>query len=141
MKDIDKKLYYTLSFTWGLPLTIIGCVVAIILLVTGHKPKRFSWGLYFEMGPGFGNFDLGPIFLCSKDAHENTKAHEFGHSIQNCYYGPLMIFIVALPSVIRYWIRKGKKSRGENLPAYDSAWFEGQATELGKKYMDASNGE
>lgn len=136
MIGINKKIFYILSFTWGLPLTIVGGLVALVLLITGHKPKCFGWCLYFEVGEGWGGFEMGPIFLCSKTCSEHTKIHEFGHGIQNCYFGPLMIFVVCIPSAIRYWIREWKKSKGIELPPYDSIWFEGQATELGKKYTD-----
>jgi hypothetical protein len=48
-----------------------------------------------------------------------------------------MIFI-SLASAIRYWYReylvrvKGKKY--SELPDYDSAWYEGMATELGNQH-------
>lgn len=137
---INKIVYYVLAITWGLPLTLIGGLVALVLLATGHRPKRFGWCLYFEVGTGWGGLELGLIFLCQKNAPYDTKAHEFGHSIQNCFFGPLMIFIVSIPSAIRYWVRIWKTKRGEkNLPPYDSIWFEGQATQLGKKYMEKIN--
>jgi len=140
MKDINKTLYFLLSFTWGLPMTLIGCIAAVAMIITGHKPKRFGWAIYFEIGKGWGGVNLGPVFICNRDSSDNLKAHEFGHSIQNCYFGPLMIFIVAIPSATRYWIREWKKSRGvKNLPPYDSIWFEGQATELGERFIARIN--
>ena len=141
MKGINKILYCLLSLTWGLPLTIVGGLAAIALIVTGHRPKRFGYGLYFETGKKrWGGVNLGPVFICHKKPSDSLKAHEFGHSIQNCYFGPLMIFIVAIPSATRYWIREWKKSRGEkNLPPYDSIWFEGQATELGERFIARIN--
>jgi hypothetical protein len=136
---LNKKLYLLLSFTWGLPLTLIGCAVALILMVFGLKPKRYGWCLYFEIGSGWGGLELGPIFLCSKSAGETTKNHEFGHAIQNCYWGPLMIFVISIPSAVRYWFRRILMLCGKtNLPPYDSIWFEGQATRWGTEYMEKS---
>ena len=58
--------------------------------------------------------------------------HESGHGIQNLLFGPLMPFVVSIPSAIRYWYReylmKVKKIKCWNLPDYDSIWFEGTAT-------------
>lgn len=132
MNKINKTLYYLLSFTWGLPMTLIGLIVAVFLLLIGLNPKRLGWCYYFEFGHYWGGLNLGIIFLCSKDSNSKDKKHEFGHSIQNCYFGFLMPFIISVPSAIRYWYRRWKKRCGvENLPHYDSIWFEGQATRLG----------
>ena len=48
-----------------------------------------------------------------------------------------MPFIVCIPSAIRYWYRNIKVSFGKDLQPYDSIWFEGQATTLGLKYIEA----
>ena len=64
----NKCLFYLLSFTWGLPLTLVGCVVAIVLLITGHKPKKWGYCYYFEIGKNWGGLELGPFFLVNKDA-------------------------------------------------------------------------
>ena len=42
-------------------------------------------------------------------------------------FGPLMPFIVAIPSCIRYWFRRFTKP----TTMYDGIWFERQATNLG----------
>lgn len=132
---LSKKLYYLLSFTWGLPLTLVGGLVALALLIMGHRPRRFGWCLYFEVGENWGGLEFGPIFLCNRNPSWHIKKHEFGHSIQNCFWGPLMIFVICIPSAIRYWFRKLKKSRGSEATPYDSIWFEGQATKLGTDYI------
>ena len=83
---------------------------------------------------------MGPITLISEsDCHITaTLNHEFGHSIQNCYLGLFMPFLVAIPSAIRYWYRElivrwGIKKYWE-LPDYDSIWFERTATSFGNMY-------
>lgn len=135
-KMLSKGLYYLLSFTWGLPLTLVGGLVALFLLIKGRRPSRFGWCLYFEVAnDNWGGFNMGPIFLCERNPDWWTKKHEFGHSIQNCFWGPLMIFVITIPSAIRYWFRIIQEKFGKtNLPPYDSIWFEGQATKLGEEY-------
>ena len=65
-----------------------------------------------------------------------TRPHEFGHSLQNCLWGPLFPFVIAIPSATRYWYRDISAKKG-NKPTtdYDAVWFEGQATEWGNKYI------
>lgn len=133
---MNKLLYYILSLSWGLPMTLVGIIVSLTLILLGYKPKKFGWCWYFEVGSGWGGLELGLVFLCSKDANERTKAHEFGHSIQNCYWGILMPFVISIPSAIRYWWREYQMACGKiKLQPYDAIWFEGQATQIGLEYI------
>lgn len=135
---LNKTLYFILSFTWGLPLTLIGCVVALVLRVAGIKPKRFLYGFYFPITNGSG-FNMGPIAIVAKNPSNYLLKHEFGHSIQNCFFGPFVFLLVVIPSVTRFWYReylvRVKKYAYKDLPLYDSIWFEGDATKLGEKYL------
>ena len=137
---LSKKIYWALSLTWGLILTLLGLTTAVVLLCCGKKSYRNMYGYYFVVGKNWGGFNMGPISVVSENPSYHTLNHEFGHSIQNCYFGPLMPFIVAIPSAIRYWyreflIRTGRKKWSELRP-YDEAWFEGTATQLGDRYFD-----
>lgn len=133
----NKVLYYILSFTWGLPMTLIGLFVAVALICVGYKPKRWGGCFYFNVGKIWGGVSLGIVFITDESDSEHTKNHEFGHSIQNCRYGLLMPFIVCIPSFIRYWYREFKTRKGIKLETkYDDVWFEGEATALGYKYID-----
>ena len=135
---MKKFLFYLLSFTWGLPMTIVGCVVAAALRITGHKPKR--WGLcwYFEVGEKWGGLELGVFFLVQKRSSRHTRCHELGHALQNCVFGPLMPMIVSIPSAVRYHYRLFliRVVGVTKLPSYDAIWFEGQATRWGEKAME-----
>ena len=134
--SFNKNLYFLLSFTWGLPMTLIGCIVAFILTITGHKPTRFLYGWCFHVTNNSG-VSFGPFSIVAKNPTQYLLKHEFGHSIQNCFLGPFMVFLVAIPSFIRFWYReylvKAKGGKYSDLPAYDSIWFEGSATNLGEK--------
>lgn len=133
---MDKKTFYVLSFTWGLPLTLIGLIVALALICTGHKPKKWGACYYFEVGNGRSGFELGMFFLTNKNPSDYIRNHEHGHAIQNCYYGALMPFVVVIPSFIRYWYREIKTAVGlKNKTEYDDIWFEKEANELGNKYV------
>lgn len=139
----NKFVFYFFSFTWGLPLTLIGCLVAIGLLIAGRKPQKWGHCYYFEVGENWGGLEFGVFFLVNKNASSSLKSHELGHGVQNCMFGPLMLFIVCIPSAIRYWyrehlVRSGKKKYSE-LPDYDSVWFESQASALGTEFINWYN--
>ena len=108
-------------------MSIIGVLVTLVLLACGRRPKRNQYGWYFVVGRGWGGAEFGPMCLVSENPSQHTLDHEFGHAIQNCYFGPFMIFI-SLASAGRYWYRRFLKARGAALPPYDAIWFEGQAT-------------
>ena len=138
---MNKFLFYLLSFTWGLPMTLIGCMVSLVLLIAGYKPKKYGYTWYFEVGNNWGGLELGVMFLTNKTPSTHTKNHEVGHTLQNCYLGPLTPFVVSIPSAIRYWyreylVRSGKKKWSE-LPDYDSIWFEGDASKRGTEFIES----
>lgn len=141
----NKKLYYFLNLTWGLPMTLLGAIVAVVLIIAGKKPKRHGGCLYFNVGKSWGGLELGLFFLTDEHDSHNVKTHEFGHSIQNARFGFLMPFIVCIPSAVRYWYRELRYYRRGKTPktTYDDIWFEGQATRLGKEnlmYWNTGNG-
>ena len=129
---MNKKQFYLLSFTWGIILTLIGAIVAIVFICCGKKPERWGGCLVFR-GKVNGGFNLGPIMVVDEDATDYTKNHEFGHAIQNCRYGPATLFIVHIPSFVHYWYRELRYARRGLTPptSYYDIWFEKEASELG----------
>ena len=123
-------------------MTFLGLIIFIILRVLGFKPRKNQYGWAFEIGEGWGGVEFGPIHIVNQNPSQHILDHEFGHSIQNCYMGPFMIFI-SLASAIRYWYREYlvqiKKYKYSDLPDYDAIWFEGSATQLGEKYRKQFN--
>ncbi len=133
-----KPLFYLLQFTWGLAINFIGFIVFCILLITKHKANKFGPNVYMTVGKSWGGLSLGIFFFVGKEDNiVHTKCHESGHSLQNIMFGPLFIFLVCIPSAIRYWYRELKYYRKDLEPKtkYDDIWFEGQATNLGYKYF------
>lgn len=103
-KFLSYFVYWLIQCTWGLPMTLIGAIIALGLLISGHKPKHLGPTVYFEVGENWGGVELGGFFLCDKHSPLETKYHECGHSLQNMIWGPLMPFVVCLPSAARYWL-------------------------------------
>lgn len=133
---ISKRRFYILSFTWGLIISLSGCIIAFLFLITGHKPKRFGYCIRFESSRLKGGCSAG-IFIFSKiEPSMHLLCHEHGHGVQNCLYGPFMPFLVSIPSSTRYHYRNLKKKvlRRTNQTPYESIWFEAQATEFGEQF-------
>lgn len=136
---MSKFKFYLLSFTWGLPVTLVGLVVALVLRIAGHKPTKYGYCLHFEVGNSWGGVNMGIVFLTSKNPSTRTKNHEVGHALQNCYWGFLMPFVIAIPSAARYWYRELKYLRKGLTPptAYDDFWAEADATRRGTEFMES----
>ena len=118
-------------------MNLAGMAAAAVMLLTGHRPKRFGPCVYFEHGDGWGGMSWGMFFIVCRGADERLLAHELGHGMQNCRFGPFMPFLVGIPSSLRYWYRRILKrvSGREPKRPYDAAWFEGQATRVGLEYV------
>ena len=125
-------IFYLLSFTWGLPMTLAGCFASLFMLLAGKKPERVGYCFCFRVGRGWGGLSLGIFIFASEDLNKRILWHEHGHGLQNCVFGPFTVFFVSLPSAVRYWYRRLKKNKS-NLKPYDGIWFEGQATRIGQR--------
>ena len=133
----SKKEFISLSFTWGLPLTLIGAGVALALSLKGYKPTPLGHGMCFEVGENWGGLNLGYFSFVCKNSQPRTRSHEYGHALQNCVYGFSTPFIVTIPSAIRYWYRVYRYKIGDPVKTpYDTIWFEHQATEWGNQAIN-----
>ena len=140
---MSRKIgFWLLSCTWGVAITLIGSIAAVGLLVTGHKPHTYKGSVYFKVGKAWGGVNFGPFFFVDNKTTLTTVQHEWGHGIQNIIMGPFHL-IFACCSFVRYHYRnfitstycpKRWRKTYRELSDYDSFWFEGWATNLGKKY-------
>lgn len=118
-----------LSVTWGLPGILIGLIEMLVVLMLPKKKSfgKFNGFPYIMFGNNWGGLSGMMWFFVAdnmgEEWTEHTKQHECGHCYQNAIFGPLMPFLVLIPSAIRYWMKTGKP--------YDSVWYEGSSTDLG----------
>ena len=135
---MKKFLYWFLQLTWGALLSIPGLLIAAFCILFLHgKPHKNGYSFIVEVGGNWGGINLGAVSLCGGyttkcpdiEWFEHTRRHEFGHSLQNIIFGPLQLFIDAIPSAIRYWYYVYKNPEKD----YDSIWFERTATNWGTK--------
>lgn len=133
----NKTVFYILSFTWGIIISLLGIIVFLVLFIIKGKPKSYNHCYYYEIGNNWGGLEFGWFYLVNNNSSVHIKNHELGHGIQNCYYGPLFVFLW-FASIIRYQYRNiiKKIKPNKELPLYDSAWWEGQATSFGTKQIE-----
>ena len=86
MTNMSKFKFYFLSFTWGLPVTLLGCLASLGALICGKKPKKWGYCWYFEFGKNWGGTELGIFFFKDTSNSRHIKNHEHGHALQNCYW-------------------------------------------------------
>ena len=137
--------YWFVQLTWGIFMNIIGAIVTLFCLIfLKGKPHKNGFGVITEVFGNWGGLELGAFSLCgnyskdSPDFFKEVRSHEFGHSIQNMFFGPFFPFIVSIPSACRYWYQRIAISKGKVFDDdwYDSVWIEGYATRTGTKVIN-----
>lgn len=121
-------------------MTIPGLLVTgfCILFLKG-KPHKNGYSYIVEIGGNWGGLELGAVALCGNYSEtdpywfDHTRKHEFGHSVQQLIFGPLQVFIVGIPSAIRYWYQRLTPGPHQD---YDAIWFEKTATNWGTKWIE-----
>lgn len=128
-----KWIFYILMLTWALPYTIVSLLVSLVLLIFGFKPIKTPIAWHFRIKKYWGGIELGLVYIRDTTSYDNIDKHEMGHSFQIAILGIFFLFIIGLPSIIRYWYRYFKYEKKE-LPCptkYDAIWFEHSATIIG----------
>lgn len=126
-----KWLYYILSYTRGILMNLVGLLASLVLILIRQKTSLYAGIWCFKVGRGWGGISLGSMFITDTYSFDSLKGHEFGHTVQNAIFGPLFIFLIAIPSCIRYWHYNRCVKKGKDHSPYDAIWFEGSATEIG----------
>lgn len=137
-----RALFYLIQFTWGLPVNLVGLLV-FLCCRTWCPSKRFRNSIVTYFPGNRGGLSLGIfIFLSVPCASEHSRlcAHEYGHTVQCLFLGPLYWIVVAVPSVI--WCHLFNGYRNKHHISYDDLYCEHWATAWGKKWsgMESQSG-
>lgn len=130
-----RVLYYILQWTWGIMMNIFGAIGCGIAYICKWPISKFRNSICITVPKNIGGLTLG-MFIFVGAPNKYLCEHEYGHTIQNLWWGPLFLFVIGAPSFIRcqwrnwYLTYRYSKTR-KRLKDYDSIWFEGQATKLG----------
>ena len=129
-----RVLFYFIQFTWGLTVNLVGLLV-FLCCRTWFSSIRFRNSIVTCLPGTRGGLSLGIfIFLSIPNAAENIGlcSHEYGHTVQCLFLGPLYWIVVAVPSVVWCNLFGGYRKR-RHLP-YDFLYCERWATAWGKKW-------
>lgn len=130
----SKILFFFFQFTWGLPVNLVGLIVFL------YCRRRWSSELFCNsivtyLPGNRGGLSLGVfLFLSTRHSGEDRAlcAHEYGHTVQCLFLGPLYWFVIAIPSVI--WCHLFAGYRKKHGVPYDALYCERWATAWGKQW-------
>ena len=109
---------------WQLPQNILGLLLKLLSNPVSHtfnlRGKRWTEASLnytgwmdikdkFHSGVTLGKY----IFLCEHNLNGDltSERHEYGHTIQSLYLGPLYLFVIGIPSLIHaIWWKPEKGS-------------------------------
>ena len=129
----SRALFYVLQFTWGLPVNLAGLL--LFLCCKGPRRERFHNSVVTYLPGNRGGLSLGIfIFLSlqSENEQRRLRVHEYGHTVQCLFLGPLYWPVVVIPSAIWYHFFAGYRKK-RRIP-YDTFYCERWATAWGKKW-------
>ena len=129
-----RIMFYLFQFTWGFTVNLAGLLV-FLCCRKRFQSKTFRNAIVTCLPGNRGGLSLGIfIFLSVHGTQESSRlsAHEYGHTIQCLFLGPLYWVVVAIPSVIWYHFFAGYRER-YGIP-YDTLYCERWATVWGRKW-------
>lgn len=129
-------MYYTLQWTWGIIMNIIGLAACGLAKLLKWPIQHYRKAIEIICPINFGGVSFG-MFIIRGVKCNNVLPHEYGHSIQNIIFGPLFPFIIGIPSALRYWYREINSEK--ITTPYDAIWFEGWASKLGKNIEEGKS--
>lgn len=96
-----ENVIRTILYIWQLPQNVAG----LLLLLYFRKVQLLSVynGRRFYVTPKMrGGVSLGQYIFLSPSAGkvEQICRHEYGHSLQSLYLGPLYLIVIGLPSIM-----------------------------------------
>ena len=133
-----RILYVILQFTWGIIQNVAGVIVRLIVLIGNGKEARMGthhgavvtkWKKSHSMGLGMF------IFFGHEGAPDakNILSHEYGHTVQSAWLGPLFLPVIGIPSYTWAFLPACVKKRKEQGIKYCSFYPERWANRLGEK--------
>lgn len=105
-------IYDLLQLTWGLPQTILGFIYFLLNI----KREHYYHGSVVTIWKSKSSLSLGMFVFVSDDPfcyYESLRetysegefsnmflVHEYGHTIQSLFFGPLYLLLVGVPSIM-----------------------------------------
>ena len=122
-------------------MTFPGLLITLFCIIfLKGKVHRNGFSYIVEIGGNWGGLELGAVALCgnysktNKEAFDHVRSHEFGHSVQQLIFGPLQLFVIGIPSAVRYWYFRLTPNKPHQ--DYDYVWFEYTASKWGTSWIN-----
>ena len=141
---MKKALYIFVQCTWGILQTLVGFVVFVWNI---KKPHAFYHGAVLTEWPSRSSISLGMFVFVYNGRASRLKVqsnargvfadkglivHEYGHTIQSLFLGPLYLAVIGIPSLLWARLPYYIKKRKEGAP-YSAFWTERGADRLGER--------
>lgn len=124
----NQLMYVLLQFTWGILQNIAGLVLFLGCKILGRKSKMYKNAVATKWNNKYGSLSLGMFLFVTNDEDETLLAHEYGHSLQSIFLGPLWFFVIGIPSII--WAGCFDEYRKKNNVSYYRFYTERWSNEL-----------
>lgn len=121
-----------LLMIWELPQKLLALIIRKLSkgVIVGeyNDAKIYYWSL--SGGMSLSNSIFVPFEWDKKKEWQNKYVkHEYGHTKQSKYLGPLYLIVIGLPSLLWAWL--GEKYREKNDVSYYAFYTEKWANKLG----------
>ena len=143
MKKWHVFVYRLWQWTWGLPQTLAGLILA---LKYRHCPHKRVGGALATLHDGrWGGVSLGIVIFVPGGLRPEREAillsHEYGHTFQSALLGPLYLLAVGLPSYIWANLPQIETKRSVRHIPYESRYPENWAEALGRRHFPKAMGK
>lgn len=128
---LKRFLYGIIQCTWGLPQTLLG--FAVFLWCRRSSRSFYHGALVTEWKRNTG-LSLGLfLFVPRGKTGQEFLVHEYGHTIQSLFLGPLYLFLIGIPSAIWCNLSWCDNMRKKKELSYHDLYTERWANRLGER--------
>lgn len=122
-------LFRLWQWVWGLPQNLLG----FLLMIYHRKDRRSTYRecVVIHWG-GTGSMSLGMFLFLGNKKDPRVLVHEYGHTIQSMFLGPLYLPVIGIPSFVWCNLPPFRKLRKEKGVSYYRFYPESNANFLGK---------
>ena len=132
---MKKFLYRLWQWTWGLPQTLLGALITLVLIRCPHFTYQ---GAVATIWPLRSSMSMGMFLFLQNNwnprQYRALLSHEYGHTIQSLLLGPSYLLVIGLPSFIWAGFGPVVRLRQKRQLPYSWLYTEGWADRNGKRY-------
>lgn len=124
---MKQFLFWLWQWTWGFPQTLLGFIVFLMNLGRPHSTYR---GCVTTKWRNKGSMGMGMFLFLGCD-NPQVRVHEYGHSVQSLFLGPLFLPVMGIPSILWCNLPCCRRLRKEKGVSYYRFYPESNANILG----------